>query len=85
MELLPSEPGIRRNVALLRLRAASSGGGAANPALLNGGAFSFIPDSAPKKRLGPLGRWWSRGTGLSPDAAAAHDTLAVNYLGRGGA
>lgn len=75
MEIHPSELGTRRNVALLRLRAAVSSGGANTAATFGAGAFltpgaaEAAPGSSPRPP-GPLGRWWSRGTGLPPHAVS---------------
>jgi hypothetical protein len=61
MEILPRDLGVWRNVALIRLRA----GGPALTALPSSDEATY------QKRLGPLGRFWTRGLDLPPEAKAA--------------
>jgi hypothetical protein len=67
MEILPRDLGVWHNVALIRLRALSGQAGAA-PTM---GALPSSDPTAPQKRLGLLGRFWTRGLDLPPEAKTA--------------
>ncbi len=64
MEIRPTDLGLRRGVPVLSERARSIQG------TRHGGRLAGAIGGAQKKRIGVLGRWWLRGSGLDDETGA---------------
>jgi hypothetical protein len=64
MEIRPTDLGLRRGVPILSERARSMQN------MRRGGRLAGAIGAAQKKRLGTLGRWWLRGSGLDDETGA---------------